>query len=93
MNSCENQVSPVAVSSGPWFGSSGREKHCKTIDAIPAWKRFLLCWLSYRKWKLARACDHAAIHALKRLDDYALFDRLLRVSDAQWAEIFNLPNK
>ncbi len=83
----------ITTSSGSttsWFGSDARMNHCASIEAIPAIKRFVLCWLNYRKWKQARALDNSAIYALKALDDGDLFDKLLRISDSIWADIYEL---
>lgn len=89
MNSCENQVSPVAVSSGPFV----RQALVDAIDKIPAWKRWLICQLLRRaEWKVARAYNTIAAHAINKLGDFTLFEEMRRRGDDAWAKVYDLPN-
>ncbi len=76
-----------------WFGSDERAVHCQAVASIPAWKRFLLCLLSYSTWSLARALGKSAVHVLYSGKDDEMFDRLVRLSDTQWSKVFNLPDR
>ena len=83
----------MSNTSPSWFGSDEREVHCSLVTLIPAWKRFILCYLSYTTWQRARALGKAAVFCLHNGEpDAEMFDRLVFLSDIEWCKIYNLPH-
>ncbi len=68
-------------------GCAARGDISTMIDAIPAWRRWLICRLNRKKWKIAQAFSIAAVNSM---DDDELFATLLRRSDAAWAELYGI---
>lgn len=72
---------------------SARLSLIDAINEIPAWKRWLICQLLRRsEWKVARAYNVIACHAVNKLGDYALFEDMRRRGDEAWAKVYGLPN-
>ena len=64
-----------------WFGSVDRDNLNAAINAVPVWKRFVLCLQHYRLWKAALAYNRVAEHSHNTLGDWDLFTAAVQRGD------------
>jgi hypothetical protein len=59
------------------------------VNRIPPWKRFIICQVFRRKqWRVARAFNTVAVHAINVLGDDALYSQAVRLGDREWVNLY-----
>lgn len=59
------------------------------IEKIPGWKRFLICHLNRRKWKVARAYNTVCVDLMHGLN-WELGDTIREHGNVKWAELYGV---
>ncbi len=76
--------------SSPLLCSDSRSQLCEWVDAVPWWKRWLLCRVLYRRYaKQAAALNVAAGIYMLESDGQVIGELLMKRADDLWAEIYS----
>lgn len=59
------------------------------IEKIPGWKRFLICHLNRRKWKVARAYNTVGVDLMHGVN-WELGDTIRKHGNVKWAELYGV---
>jgi len=82
----------MSAANGNSLDSQVRQPLLDAIDAVPAWKRWLICRVfNRRKWITARAYNRVTAHMVN-YGKSDMFYEIRRMGDALWAEIYDIPN-
>lgn len=66
-----------------------RQRLSAQIDAIPLWRKIMLCLMHYKNWRVARAYNTVVVTAWRE-DDPGLFDEMQKRGALKWAKVYGI---